>query len=92
MRRRSSARWRRISAPSAARRRRSTSSTRLPAIYRCATLGACSTASAERYIYIEEQYFWIEENALDLHNWLKAKPERFLFLVIPRRFADIDNR
>jgi phosphatidylserine/phosphatidylglycerophosphate/cardiolipin synthase-like enzyme len=47
-------------------------------------------ASAERYLYIEEQYFWIEENALDLHNWLKAKPERFLFLVIPRRFADID--
>ena len=25
-----------------------------------------------------------------LHNWLKAKPDRFVFLVIPRRFADID--
>ncbi len=47
-------------------------------------------SSAQRYLYIEEQYFWIEENALALHNWLKAKPDRFVFLVIPRRFADID--
>ena len=46
--------------------------------------------SAQRHIYIEDQYFWIEENARDLHNWLKADRERFLFLVIPRRFTDKD--
>jgi phosphatidylserine/phosphatidylglycerophosphate/cardiolipin synthase-like enzyme len=47
-------------------------------------------SSAERYLYVEEQYFWIEENARDLHAWLKANRERFLFLAIPRRFSDID--
>jgi phosphatidylserine/phosphatidylglycerophosphate/cardiolipin synthase-like enzyme len=47
-------------------------------------------AAAERYIYIEEQYFWIEENAQALNTWLRAKPDRFLFLLLPRRFADID--
>jgi len=46
--------------------------------------------SAERYVYIEEQYFWIEENARDLNAWLRAKPDRFVFLVLPRRFSDIE--
>ncbi|HVQ52862.1 MAG TPA: phospholipase D-like domain-containing protein, partial [Mycobacterium sp.] len=48
------------------------------------------TSSAERYLYIEDQYFWIEENATALHNWLKADHDRFLFLVLPRRFSDIN--
>jgi phosphatidylserine/phosphatidylglycerophosphate/cardiolipin synthase-like enzyme len=45
---------------------------------------------ADRYLYIEDQYFWIEDHAQVLYEWLRAKPERFIFLVIPRRFADIN--
>jgi hypothetical protein len=44
---------------------------------------------AERYIYIEEQYFWIEEHVKALRTWLLAKPDRFLFLLMPRRFSDL---
>jgi phosphatidylserine/phosphatidylglycerophosphate/cardiolipin synthase-like enzyme len=47
--------------------------------------------SADRFLYIEEQYFWIRPHAEALNRWLRAKPDRFLFLVLPRRFADIDT-
>ena len=45
-------------------------------------------AAADRFLYIEEQYFWIRQHAEALNAWLRAKPDRFLFLVLPRRFAD----
>jgi phosphatidylserine/phosphatidylglycerophosphate/cardiolipin synthase-like enzyme len=45
---------------------------------------------AERYLYIEEQYFWIEDHAQQLHEWLVAKPDRLVFLLMPRRFSDIN--
>ena len=44
---------------------------------------------ADRYIYIEEQYFWIVEHAAALNTWLLDKPDRFVFLLMPRRFADL---
>jgi phosphatidylserine/phosphatidylglycerophosphate/cardiolipin synthase-like enzyme len=45
--------------------------------------------AAEQYVYIEEQYFWIGENALTLNQWLRARPDRFMFLLMPRRFSDV---
>ena len=48
-------------------------------------------AAAKQYIYIEEQYFWIKEHALALHRWLAEDESRFLFLLTPRRFDDIDK-
>ena len=44
--------------------------------------------AADRFLYIEDQYFWIRPHAEALNRWLRAKPDRFLFLVLPRRFAD----
>ncbi|HYQ03288.1 MAG TPA: phospholipase D-like domain-containing protein [Polyangiaceae bacterium] len=44
---------------------------------------------AKRFIYIEDQYFWIREHADALRAWLLADPERFLFLLLPRRFSDL---
>jgi phosphatidylserine/phosphatidylglycerophosphate/cardiolipin synthase-like enzyme len=48
-------------------------------------------AAADRYLYIEDQYFWIEDHAKALYYWLKAKPDRFVFLLMPRRFSDKDK-
>lgn len=47
-------------------------------------------AVAERHLYIEDQYFWVRPHALALNAWLRARPERFLFLVLPRRFSDLN--
>ena len=44
----------------------------------------------DRYLYLEDQYFWIRDHAIALHQWLRQSPDRFLFLVLPRRFSDLE--